>query len=111
MRKFNSHMEDVWGIYTELKNNLGEEHSTDELLKSANKLIEIAKGKITKQKTKGTRTNQYCRERIDTYTMMTRQPKYETALAIDDFCDFVDDDYAINFFTTEAKFRAYGIGA
>ena len=111
MRKMNNHLKDVWGIYNELQHSLGEEYSTEELLHSANKLIEVAKGKIAKEKTKRAPVNAYGRNRPDTYTMMTRQPKYETALAIDDFCDFVDDDYAINFFTTEAKFRAYGIGA
>ena len=110
MRKISNHLEDVWGIYTELKTNLGEEYSTEELLASANRLIEVAKGKITKQKTRGMRTKQYCRNRPDTYTMMMHQPKYETARAIDDFCDKIDDDHAINFFNTKAKFRTYGIG-
>ena len=110
MRKMNNHLEDVWGIYRELQHSLGEEYSTEELLHSANKLIEVAKGKITKQKTRGIHTNEYCRNRPDTYTMMMRQPKFETARAIDDFCDYVDDDHAINFVTTKAKFRAYGIG-
>ena len=110
MRKISNHLEDVWGIYTELQASLGEEYSTEELLSSANRLIEVAKGKITKQKTRGIRTTEYCRNRPDTYTMMMRQPKFETARAIDDFCDYVDDDHAINFVTTQAKFRAYGIG-
>ena len=111
MRKISNHLEDVWGIYTELKTSLGEEYSAEELLESASRLIEVAKGKITKQKTRGIRTKEYCRNQPDTYTMMMHQPKYETARAIDDFCDYVDDDHAINFFTTQAKFRAYGIGA
>lgn len=110
MRKISNHLEDVWGIYTELKTSFGDDYSTEELLESANRLIDVAKGKITKQKTRGIRTNQYCRNQPDTYTMMMRQPKYETARAINDFCDDVDDDYAINFFNTKAKFRAYGIG-
>ena len=110
MRKISNHLEDVWGIYTELKTNLGEEYSTDELLASANRLIAVAKGEITKQKTRGIRTKEYSRNRPDTFTMMMHQPKYETSRAIDDFCDYVDDDHAINFFSTKAKFRAYGIG-
>ena len=43
MRKYNSHLEDVWGIYTELQNSLSEQYAPEELMESANRLIEIAK--------------------------------------------------------------------
>ena len=112
MRKYNSHLEDVWGIYTELQNSLSEQYAPEELLESANRLIEIAKGKIAKQKTKGLRVNEFSTSRVDTYTMMTNQPKRETIRAISDFCDFVDeDDHAINFAANKAKFSLYGVGA
>ena len=71
MRKISTHLEDVWGIYTELQQSFGDEYSSDELLESANRLIEVAKGKITKQKTRGVGLNTYGRSRPDTYTMMT----------------------------------------
>ena len=66
MRKMNNHLEDVWGIYSELQHSLGEEYSTEELLHSANKLIEVAKGKITKQKTRGIHTNEYTKNTTNT---------------------------------------------
>ena len=109
MRKM-SYLEDVWGIYTELKNSLGEEYSDEQLLGSANRIIEVAKGKIAKEKTNGMKINQSSAHIIDTYTMMTRQPLRETKQAIDDFCDFEDDDFGINYFSQEEKFKAYGLG-
>ena len=111
MRKISSHLDDVWGIYEELKHTLGDQYSDDKLLESANRLIEVAKGKIAKEKTRGRRFHAYAGSCADTYTMMTSQPKRETVRAMDDFCDYEDDDYAINFPAIRSKFKAYGIGA
>ena len=111
MRKISGHLEDVWGIYAELKEALGDQYSDDKLLVSANRLIEVAKGKIAREKTQGRETNAYAGSCTDTYTMMMSRPKRETVRAMDDFCDYEDDDYAINFPAIRSKFKAFGIGA
>ena len=95
MKKIRNRRElaDFIDILTEFEGVSGDEYSSFELMDAAVKLIGIAKGEIAKKKTYDAGLSREPRI-VDTFTMMTKQPKRLTMHCVDDFSCLEDCSYS-----------------
>ena len=84
---------DFIDILTEFECVYGDEYSSFELMDAAVQLIGIAKGEVAKKKTYDGGLSSESRI-VDTFTMMTKQPKRLTMHCVDDFRCLEDCAYS-----------------
>ena len=86
-------LSDFIDILNEFECVTEDEYSSFELMDAAVKLIGIAKGEVSKKKSYDAGLSNQPRI-VDTFTMMTRQPKRLTEQCVDDFRCLEDCTYA-----------------
>lgn len=86
-------LEDFVAILDEFEGSFGHQYSSSELMNAASNLMAIAKGSIAKKKV-GDRSWSDERRIVDTFTMMTKQPRKLTNECFEDFQCLEDCTYS-----------------